>query len=390
MTEPIHEVEQLKQQEDVKRALKQTAGTKAVAQPVVKTKHKLFIGTYVLVLIALGGVYYLLRLRFFGIAGRYLPLLQRLTLGVMAIVLVLAVAKIVSVYAINRLEDDVTRYNLNRVLRLVAGLVLVFIVLSILFANWYTAVVSLGLVSLILGFALQTPITSFIGWVYILVRVPYRVGDRIKIGNSTGDVIDVSYLDTTLWEFGGEYLSSDHPSGRVIKFPNSNVLSTAVYNYTWPLFPYIWNEIKFNVAYESDLEFIAQTMRDVTEAELGDVMMQRISTFRELLAQTPVDQLEVQEHPVVLFRPSENTWLEAAVRYLVTPREAGRTKTKLIKKLLTQLKAQPVRVMFPKGNARKEELMENQARGKRAIAHTNQEHRSAERVYDLVTEALSH
>ena len=352
MAEPMHDVEQLKQQEDVKRALKQTAGNKDLARPAVETKHKLFIGTYALVLIALGGVYYLLRLRFFGFAGRYLPLLQRLTLGVMAIVLVLAIVKVISVYAIDRLDDEVTKYNLNRVLRLITGLVLAFIVLSILFANWYTAVVSLGLVSLILGFALQTPITSFIGWVYILVRVPYRVGDRIKIGSSTGDVIDVSYLDTTLWEFGGEYLSSDHPSGRVIKFPNSNVLSTAVYNYTWPLFPYIWNEIKFNVAYDSDLEFIAQTMRDVTEAELGDVMMQRISTFRELLAQTPVDQLEVQEHPVVLFRPSANTWLEAAVRYLVTPREAGRTKTKLIKKLLTQLNAEPDRVMFPKGNAR--------------------------------------
>ncbi|HEY3580162.1 MAG TPA: mechanosensitive ion channel family protein [Pyrinomonadaceae bacterium] len=353
MAEPIHDdVEQLKQQEDVKRALKQTAGNKEIARPAVETKHKLFIGTYALVLIALGGVYYLLRLRFFGFAGRYLPLLQRLTLGVMAIVLVLAIVKVISVYAIDRLDDEVTKYNLNRVLRLITGLVLAFIMLSILFANWYTAVVSLGLVSLILGFALQTPITSFIGWVYILVRVPYRVGDRIKIGASTGDVIDVSYLDTTLWEFGGEYLSSDHPSGRVIKFPNSNVLNTAVYNYTWPLFPYIWNEIKFNVAYESDLEFIAQTMRDVTEAELGDVMMQRISTFRELLAQTPVDQLEVQEHPVVLFRPSENTWLEAAVRYLVTPREAGRTKTKLIKKLLTQLNAEPDRVMFPKSNAR--------------------------------------
>jgi len=30
------------------------------------------------------------------------------------------------------------------------------------------------------------------------VREPYRVGDRIKIGNAAGDVIDVNYLDTTL------------------------------------------------------------------------------------------------------------------------------------------------------------------------------------------------
>jgi small-conductance mechanosensitive channel len=66
------------------------------------------------------------------------------------------------------------------------------------------------LISVVLGFALQTPITSFIGWIYILVKMPYRVGDRIVIGEAAGDVIDVAYLDTTLWEFGGKHLSTDH------------------------------------------------------------------------------------------------------------------------------------------------------------------------------------
>src|SRR5207244_3952967 len=121
------------------------------------------------------------------------------------------------------------------------GLTIAFIIVSIIFVNWYTAVVSLGLISLILGFALQKPITSFIGWIYILTRKPYQVGDRIQIDDVTGDVISVSYLDTTLWEFGGKYLSTDHPSGRIIKIPNANILSTAVINYSWPLFPYVWN-----------------------------------------------------------------------------------------------------------------------------------------------------
>jgi small-conductance mechanosensitive channel len=57
--------------------------------------------------------------------------------------------------------------------------------------------------ALILGFALQKPITSFIGWLYLLIRKPYQVGDRIRIGEASGDVVDVGYLDTTLWEFGG-------------------------------------------------------------------------------------------------------------------------------------------------------------------------------------------
>jgi small-conductance mechanosensitive channel len=162
----------------------------------------------------------------------------------------------------------------------------------------------------------------------------------------------VGYLDTTLWEFGGQYLSTEHPSGRVIKFPNSSVLNTPVYNYTWPLFPYIWNEIKFQIAYDSDLEFIAATMREVAEKEVGEEMMKNVRVFRELLAQTPVNQLEVQERPVVIFRVSENTWLEAIVRYLVHPKEAGRVKARLIENLLKELNAAPDRVLFPRGNAR--------------------------------------
>jgi small-conductance mechanosensitive channel len=194
--------------------------------------------------------------------------------------------------------------------------------------------------------------TSFIGWIYLLVRQPYRVGDRIKIEDATGDVIDVSYLDTTLWEFGGQYLSGDHPSGRVIKFPNSKVLNSLVYNYSWPLFPYIWNEIKFQIAYQSDLQFVAETMQRIVEEEIGQEMMERIGVYRDLLARTPVDELEVRERPRVIFRVDEVTWINAIVRYIVPPRESGTIKSRLIPRLLAALNAEPEKVMFPKGDAR--------------------------------------
>lgn len=45
------------------------------------------------------------------------------------------------------------------------------------------------------------------------------------------------------------------------------------------------------------------------------------------------------------------------VRYLVHPKEAGRLKTRLIRKLLGELNAAPDRVLFPKGNADKNCLM---------------------------------
>jgi small-conductance mechanosensitive channel len=346
--------EQLKREDpDVRKALEEAAGSKTTPPTKVKARHKFWLGTYFGLLLALGVVYYLIRHDVFGFAGEYVTLFQRLVVGLMAVTLVLIAKTLVKGFLIEPLESAAARFNLNRITNLVAYLAIFFIVLSILFANWYTAAVSLGLLSLVLGFALQAPISSFIGWVYLIVKTPYKVGDRIAIDNATGDVIDVSYLDTTLWEFGGPMISTTHhPSGRIIKFPNSKVLSTAVFNYSWGLFPYIWNDIKFQIAYQSDLEFVAKVMSETAAEEVGELMKERIGVYRELLAQTPVDELEVRERPTVIFRVDNNTWIDAIVRYLVEPRRAGGVKTRLIEKMLERLKAEPGKVMFPKGDMR--------------------------------------
>lgn len=346
------QTEMLLRQPEVRRALDEATGRRQSRPVRLETRHRLTLGTTLLLLLALAVLHYALRDPWFDFLGEYHPVAQRLTLGAIAALLVLGLARLVDALWIARLDSPVTQYNLRRVLNLVVGTLLTILVLSLIFANWYTAVVSLGLISVVLGFALQTPITSFIGWLYLMAKAPYRVGDRVRIGDFQGDVIDVGYLDTTLWEFGGEYLSTDHPSGRIIKFPNSMVLETAVHNYSWPLFPYVWNEIKFQIAYQSDLEFVREVMRSTAAEELGPDMPERIETYRQLLAQTPVDELVVKEHPSMAFRVSENTWVEAIVRYLVAPRAAGTVKTRLITKMLTRLKAEPDRVMFPKGDSR--------------------------------------
>ena len=345
--------EQLSKQPDVRKELERTGGAKKPAEKVkAEPRDKFWFVTHGLLLIGCAVLYWLIGSKFIPLIESEVNLSHRFLRGVALAIIVLTTAKSVKVYAIGRLEDAVTRFTLKRILYLVAGILIAAITISVIFVNWYAALTAFGIGSIIVGLAVQTPAKSFIAWIFILVRQPFRVGDRIKIDDATGDVIDVGYLDTTLWEFGGQYLSTDYPSGRVIRFPNEKVLDSIVYNYSWPLFPYIWNEIKFNVAYGADLQFISDTMQKVTEEELGEEMMKRVNVFRQLLAKTPVDELEVQERPRVIFRVSENSWLEAIVRYIVPPREAGRTKTRLIKKLLAALNAAPERVMFPKGDTR--------------------------------------
>jgi small-conductance mechanosensitive channel len=341
--------EEISRKPEIRKELQRTTGEKRSEKIKAGGRDKIWFIIHALVLAGCVAAYFLLGSKLILLPQSTVSLVARILRGTALIVIVLAVARVISVYALGRIEDPSTRFTLQRVLHLVVTLAVAVIAISIIFVNWYAAVAALGIGSIIIGLAVQTPMKSFIAWIYILVRQPYRVGDRIKIGDATGDVIDVSYLDTTLWEFGGQYISGDHPSGRLIKFPNEQVLDEIVYNYSWPLFPYIWNEIKFYVAYNADLEFIANTMQKIAEEELGEEMIKRVATFRDLLARTPVDELEVRERPRVIFRVSENTWLEAIVRYLVSPREAGRVKTRLIKKLLAALNAAPDKVMFPAG-----------------------------------------
>jgi small-conductance mechanosensitive channel len=343
--------EEISQRPDVQKELQRATGEKR-QQIKARGRDKFWFVTHAVVLIGCAVLYFLLVAKVMSLPPTTVDITRRILRGLALIVVILAIARATSVYGLARVEDASTRFTLQRILHLLVGLVIALIAISIFFVNWYAAAAALGIGSIIIGLAIQTPMKSFVAWIYILVRQPYRVGDRIKIGDATGDVIDVGYLDTTLWEFGGQYVSGDHPSGRLIKFPNEKVLDEIVYNYSWPLFPYIWNEIRFQVAYNSNLDFVASTMQKITEEELGEEMMKRVETFRDLLARTPVDELEVRERPRVIFRVGENTWLEAIVRYLVPPREAGRVKTRLIKKLLAALNAAPDKVLFPKGDAR--------------------------------------
>lgn len=320
----------------------------------LKHRHarNVWIGTYAFLSLLALAVYLLLRLKNFTILGTYKELIGKLSLAAFVSFVVLIFAKIIEGIVIHRAHTKAIRYNILRLIRFLSICIVALIVVTFLNSNWYTAAVSLGLISLILGFALQTPIASLIGWFYIIIRVPYKIGDRIQVDAFTGDVVEIGYFDTTLWEIAGNYMTNDLPSGRLIRFPNSLLFADAVYNYSWKKFPYIWNEIPFHVAYESDLTFVETTIRNIAREELGKEMEDDVEYLRGLIAETPVDEMEISELPFVHFRINANTWVEVLLVYLVKPRQAAATRSRLIKRVLGALNKEPDKVLFPKSSSR--------------------------------------
>ena len=69
----------------------------------------------------------------------------------------------------------------------------------------------------------------------------YKPGDRIQIGETRGDVIDISFMRTEIVETGNG-ASNDLYNGRVVRMPNSAALKGPTFNYSQG-FRFVWDEI---------------------------------------------------------------------------------------------------------------------------------------------------
>jgi small-conductance mechanosensitive channel len=286
--------------------------------------------------------------------GTFLDGWQPTTVTVLAAAAVLlgtyGAYRLVVRFFVDRSADKRRRHDVRNLVRLVFGVLALALTFGIVTRQWVGVLVSLGVIGFAVTFALQQPLFSLIGWLYIIVKHPYRVGDRIAIADAKGDVVEVDFFVTTLWEVGGELVSSHQPSGRIITVPNSVVLSSHVYNYSWEEFPRVWNELSIQVAYETDLAFARDTMAAVADDFLGDEMAAHIAEYRDRLDETPVE-LEVADRPSVNVVQRES-WVELRLRYLVHPRRGQRVRNALYERILDAFNEHPDRIKFPIGRNR--------------------------------------
>lgn len=305
---------------------------------MAKSGSKTWIVIYSIGIVVFLAINYFLDLDFFSKVEKYIPFLKKLSISLSIVCMILLLRTIVE-RLITKVADreQGEEYNLRRVTRLIAILMIIYVGLTFIFQQPYKGLAGLGIISLVIGFAMQAPITSFIAWLYIVIRKPYKVGDRIQINDHKGDVLEVRYLDTIIQEFSGNYLGNDRLSGRVIHFPNSTILKDKVINYSGPFKPFIWNETALQISYTSDLDFVESCL---IEAALHD--------FKE---KYPKKSLKGHE-PAVYFRNNKYAWMEVVVSYPVEPFDTTGRRNRILRYALPLLNAEPEKVKFPEGTRR--------------------------------------
>lgn len=176
------------------------------------------------------------------------------------------------------IEQPRLRYQWSKV----SGYVAFVLVLVLLSQIWVDAIrglgTFLGLLSAGLAIALRDLVTNTAGWAFILLRQPFRVGDRIQVGTHSGDVVDLRLFQFTLVEIGN-WVQADQSTGRLIHVPNSRVFTEPVANYT-DEFPYVWHELRVLVTFESDWRKAKRILDGILEARAGGVAAEAEATVR--------------------------------------------------------------------------------------------------------------
>lgn len=256
--------------------------------------------------------------------------------------IILVFAKVIA-SAINRTTRGLPAGDRKLTVVKTAGYVIWVVAIVLAIATFIEDVsafaISAGLIGFGITLALQRPILCFVGWVWITTKNLYRMGDRIKVGDVRGDVMDIGILTTSLWEFGSEWIKADQPSGRMIYIPNSSVLEQPIYNYTRD-FPYVWDEVTINVAPESDWKFAVSLLEKIADEIIGDERMSAlIERYETELAKTSISQ-KLSRKPTVHMVSGES-WIDLTVRYLVNVRRMRRTKTTFYERILEEFSKHP-------------------------------------------------
>lgn len=254
-----------------------------------------------------------------------------------AVLVALILVRWLVLRVVHRYLDEAETWYRARKIATYTTTVVVLITLSWIWLEAFDNLTTyLGLVSAGIAIALSDLLKNMAGWLYILTRRPFRVGDRIEVAGSKGDVIDVRLFRFSLMEIGN-WVHADQSTGRMIHVPNGVVFTSSVANYTEG-FAFIWHEIPVLVTFESNWEKGERILLELLRANTVDVQSHVGRRLRETARQyqikigtlTPIVYVTVQDSGVLL-----------TGRFLVAARERRGAEQRVWRALLTAFAAEP-------------------------------------------------
>jgi small-conductance mechanosensitive channel len=243
-------------------------------------------------------------------------------LGVLAVLLAIVfVAAQIWRHAVMRYVQDTRRRYQLLLLRRISLWCLGVVIIGFAFASELGSVLTFaGLIAVGLAVAMQSVLVSIVGYFFLIGKYGIRIGDRVQIGEVTGEVIDLGLVRLHLMELGGHGLLG--PTGRVVAFANSIVfqVSSGLFKQIDGV-NFVWREITLSlpagIDYAGTKKKLAVAVSHVLMEDREEILRQTREIQRATSSSSGGDgQPQVQ-------LSFSATGVDAHLRYPVPSRNAG-------------------------------------------------------------------
>lgn len=110
-----------------------------------------------------------------------------------------------------------------------------------------------GVLTIAIGFASQTSASNLVSGLFLIGETPFEIGDVIKVGDTTGEVLSIDLLAAKLRTFDNLY----------VRIPNETLIKSQITNLT--RFPIRRIDLQLGVAYKEDLGKVQKILFEVAD-----------------------------------------------------------------------------------------------------------------------------
>ncbi len=233
--------------------------------------------------------------------------------------LFLTIIKKIGVSILKKINDSKKEYLYIQKYKLLINIIKFFIFI-LLWGKYLESFITLiSLISAGFTIALRDLIFNFFSGIYIKIKKPFEIEDRIEINNYKGDVININTLSFEVLEVNNQTFTGQS-TGIITHLPNSLIFNHPLRNYN-KAFKYIWNEMTFKVPLKCNLSKTKGVIYKIVNS--NEVIKNIPPKMKNQVNNSSSDyRIYYNKYDPIIYTQIVDNHVELTVRYLIHPKKA--------------------------------------------------------------------
>ena len=266
----------------------------------------------------------------------------KLIIKTISIFLILNIIRKIVIILLKTIKNSKAKYLIIKQFRLTITILKIAIFIFLweeYISNFMTL---LSFVSASITIALRDIIFNFFSGIYIKIRKPFQIEDRIEINEHKGDVININTLSFELLEVNNENFMGQS-TGVITNIPNSTIFAYPLRNYN-KAFKYIWNEITIKVPLNCNLQ---KTKSIIYKIVNSNEIIKKIPNKMKNQIKNVTSEYRIyyNQYEPIIYTQVIDSHIELTVRYLIHPKKARYVNSTIWNKIIEASNNEEIKII---------------------------------------------